>query len=131
MIKSQRQTSLLNMIGQKGKLKQTIMKQAQKYWIIIMKDLTLSRPNTIRRTKLEKAKSNLNMKNMDLKHFFKSKNIKRYQTTITSLQLKLLLQIIADLKSEAPRNFATFGLIPKEAATASANTNTRKKVHLK
>jgi hypothetical protein len=85
--------------------------------------LTLSWP-----IKLEKAKRNLNMKNMDLKHF---RNITRYQTTTTSLQLKLLLQIIADLKSEVPKNFATFGLIPKEAAKASANTNTRKKIHLK
>ena len=67
------------------------------------------------------------MKSMDLQHF---NNIRRYQTTTTSHQLKLLLQIIANLRAEVPKNSATFGLIPKEAA-AAANTSTRNKAHFK
>ena len=66
------------------------------------------------------------MKSMDLQHF---NNIRRYQTTTTSHQLNLLLQIIANLRAEVPKNSATFGLIPKEAA--AANTNTRNKAHFK
>ena len=48
----------------------------------------------------------------------------------TSHQLELL-QIIANLRSEVPKNSATFGLSPKEAATAAASTNTRNKAHFK